>query len=111
MAEGRHHEVAAVAADGADDVPRLAGDGVGAFHQRQIAARGSTPQRVEVGAGMSGDAHRPSSGPFAKVRARQPFVSVHALVEPSASATPVATPPTAVRPVLETDVTQKKPPP
>src|SRR3546814_2607863 len=96
MAEGRHHEVAAVAADGADDVPRLAGDGVGAFHQRQIAVRGSTQQRVEVGAGMIGDAHRPSSGPFAKVRASQPFVSVHAMVEPSARSTTWAPPPNAL---------------
>src|SRR3546814_7180509 len=84
-------------------------DLVGAFHQRQIAVRGSTQQRVEVGAGMIGDAHRPSSGPFAKVRASQPFVSVHAMVEPSARSTTWAPPPNAMMRGLEQVFAHSKP--
>src|SRR5579883_178749 len=50
MAERREHEVRAVAPHGADDVARLAGNGIGAFHEREVAVRRSTEQRREIGA-------------------------------------------------------------
>src|SRR3546814_958813 len=74
-----------------------------------MAVRGRTQQRGEVGAGMIGDAHRPSSGPFAKVRASQPFVSVHAMVEPSARSTTWAPPPNALMRGLEQVFAHSKP--
>src|SRR5579885_2014202 len=57
MAEGRHHKVAVVTPDGAEDVAWFAGYGVRAFDEREIAGGGGAQQRVEVGAGIVRNAH------------------------------------------------------
>ena len=57
MTEGREEELAGIPAHGADHVahrPRL---GVGAFEQGEIAVGGRAQQRLEIGAGMVGNAH------------------------------------------------------
>jgi hypothetical protein len=57
VTEGRDHLVSPIPGDGTDDVAPLAGHGVGAFHQREIAAGGGAQQRVEVDAGVFGNAY------------------------------------------------------
>ena len=63
MAEGRHDEIAVLrAADGAKDVTALAGDGIQALHECEIAVAGGAEKRVEVGAGVIGNG--PPAGTF-----------------------------------------------
>lgn len=57
MAEGREEELAAILADRADHIAHRAGVRVGAFEQGEITVGGGAQQRLEIGAGMVGNAH------------------------------------------------------
>ena len=65
----------AVTADGTDDIARLAGRGVRAFHQRQVAAFRCAKQGLEVGARVIGNHRAPPS-------ASQRPVLIHWIVRP-----------------------------
>ena len=77
MAEGREQEIRAVAPDRADDVADIAGRGVGAFHEREIAIGRGPEQRLKIGAGVIGNAHRaPRLSAGWRERAVEPAISV-----------------------------------
>src|SRR5450755_861743 len=57
MSKWREEVVRALTRNGADDISGFASDGVGAFHQREIAVGCSAEQRVEIRADIIGNAH------------------------------------------------------
>src|SRR5690606_40513848 len=82
MVERREHEIRAVEANRAYDVARLAGDGVGALHEREVAVGRGAQERCEIRPRVIGDAHRAPRFPGRadKVRSSQPLVAIHATV-------------------------------